>query len=725
MTAEERRTWEKKGFSQDQVREIEEGLAAGLDVGIYAKKQYLAIQMLQIRLGMQDGLPVEVYARPEYDWFQMEEIRLGLAGGIDISKYARSEISYYKMRQVRKGLQAGIDLSAYLKLDAGILRELRKALIARVNIAKYIKQGYDKDQLRWIRRALVEGVDVDPYLNIEFRGVSIEEILLGLEKGLDVGIYARPEFRWRQMREIRLGLEKRGDVSVYADPYYNWRQMREIRLGMENGIDVSAYSNLMYTAIDMRRIRLRMEESDGAYLPPKRDSAPEEFTDFVITLGEGEMEAYFLPDEGRRFTRQKVMEALRRRGICHGIIEEALKQIVAGSDKPVLIAKATEPTAGKDGWYEFFFRTENTWVPAILSDGSVDYQNSKWFEMVYRGQKIAFYHDAEEGEPGYTVTGKRIQPRKGKEMSILYGKGFTLLPDQKTYVADMDGKIEYRGGRIEITRVLKLEELTIATGKMDFEGSIYVKGNVGSGVHIKASEDIVVDGYIEAATLECDGNVVVGRGMNGAGNGVIRAGKDVKGGFFEAVTIYAGHNIQGNYCMNSNLYAEGRVDINGSGALVGGLTCAVRGLSAFHVGNRAGIATTVKLGFNEVLFRHQRELEDKIWETEKELRIFRNACEDFKRKYPPEVRNAMEMYLKIENAIFTKEQQLKSLSEQKAKVDEMFRQVADVKMVVRDNLYEGVIVQVNGTGYEAKNMQRVTIKKVKGKVGAYTNPKQW
>lgn len=49
MTKKIHKEWEGKGFTKDQINEIEEGLRA--------------------------GLPVELYARPEYDWFQMEEIR--------------------------------------------------------------------------------------------------------------------------------------------------------------------------------------------------------------------------------------------------------------------------------------------------------------------------------------------------------------------------------------------------------------------------------------------------------------------------------------------------------------------------------------------------------------------------------------------------------------------------------------------------------------------------
>ncbi len=736
MTQEERQKWEEQGFSQDQIFEIEEGQAAGLNTDIYAHKNYYAIQMRQIRFGILENLPVELYASPEYDWFQMEEIRQGLMRGVDTTKYASPDIPYDKMRQVRKGLQSGIDLSPYLKMDAGILRELRKAMLSRVNIVKYIKQGYITDQLRQIRKALKNELNIEPYLNKEFVGASIAEISTGLLHGVDVSVYARMDFAWQQMREIRLGLEKRADVSLYANPFYDWQQMREIRLGLENGINVAGYKSLMYTAKEMRRRRLSMEAGErefwdtgdtetfgtGVYAGDDIAYKVEEFSDFVITISEDEMEAYFLLSSDRKVTRPEIIGALRRKGVCKGIIEESVDQLMKGCDQLLLIAKGIEPTAGEDGWYEYFFKTKDEWIPTLLPDGSVDYQNSQWFEMVYRGQKIAYYHEAGKGEQGFTVTGKPLEPRKGKEQNVIFGKGFILLPDKKTYVADIDGHIEMKKGKVEISNMLVIDDMTIATGKVDFEGAIYIRGTVGSGVNIKASGDIIIDGFIEAANIESGGSVILRQGMNGGGTGVIRAKKDVKGGFFEAVTIYAAGNIQGNYCMNSNLYAEGRVDINGAnGTLVGGLTCAIDGLSAYHIGNRVGITTTLKVGYNILMRRRQHELEEKLREVEKELSIFNNACDDFKRKYPPEVRNVMEMFLKIEDAIFTKEKEKDSLLGRQRVLDDMFRRTAEAKVSVRGCFFEGVTVEINEAKWKSKEVKNVTLKNIQGRITLYEN----
>lgn len=716
-----------QGFRPNQLEEIEEGIQAGVDVSIYAKKEYYAIQMRQILLGLMDNLPVEKYADPKYDWFQMEEIREGLKAGLNVDCYASPEIPYDTMRQIRKGLLSGINLSRYRNMDAGVLREFRKALVSNVNIVKYIKEGYDTEQLNEIRRALKHGVDIDPYLKKEFLGAAISEIRKGLEKGLDVSCYAKIQFGWQQMREIRLGLEYRIDANVYMNPYYSWDQMREIRLGLQQGLDVESYKSLMYTATDMKRKRLLLQGEEESQEPlfQEEEAEEEEQTAFVVTISKDEMEAYIvIEDSSKKLTRDMIVKELKKAGILHGLLEDRIKALAKGvlRKSPVLVARGKPPEDGKNGYYEYFFRTKEELTPKLLKDGSVDYQNTEWFEIVEKGQKVAFYHSAEMGSDGHTVLGNPIHAKKGKEMGLLAGKGFVLLPDQKTYLAAEAGKVELNNGRLEITRLLILEEMTIATGKVDFDGSVYIKGHIGSGVMVRASEDIMVDGSVEAANIECGGNVILRCGINASGNGSIRAGKNVTARFFEAAAVYAEGNIQANSAMNSQLYAEGEIIINGaSGTLMGGIAYANKGLKAYNVGNYVGLPTCIKLGVYEKLLQQQRQIEEEMLEVQKEMTILQNGYVDFRKKYPPEVRNTMEIYIKVEKAIYTKEKQLDKLMFSNMEIMKKMQSTEDVKAIVRGTLFHGVMLEIGGIRWSSKSLQNVTLRKVNGRIAIYSN----
>lgn len=712
-----RKKYEKEGFSKDQIDEIEIGIQKGLKVSHYAKKEFLAIQMHQIRLGLEEKLAVNKYASIEYDWLQMEEIRKGLKSGVDVSKFAYPKMSYEVMRQIRKGLEQGIELPYRNGWSAGVLRELRRALLAKVNIIKYIREGYKEEQLREIRKAIEGGIDIDPYISIGYNGACIHEIVEGLESKLDVSIYVKEEYNWQQMREIRLGLKDRVDINYYTNVLYNWQQMREIRLGLEEGLAVDSYATLMYTEREMVKKRnelsasyVQMASEKNEYIEQTLDSKEE--LDFSINISKDEMEAIIVfHTNNRKMDKENLFTNLFKAGITHGIEESAVNLILKGTSPQeyLVIARGTKPEQGTDGSYEFFFRTNLSKKPVILEDGSVDYKNIDWMESVKKNQKIAYYHEAQEGTDGKTVTGKVIPARKGKELKMLSGKGFELLTDRKTYISAKDGKIEYVNDKIMITDMLELDDVTTTTGNIQFDGSVHIRGNIGRGVSINSTKDIIVDGFVEAADLSAQGDIILKKGCNASGGGSINAGKDLMARFLEGARIHTQGSVKINYCMNCDIYAEEKIEV--TGMIAGGVSYAAGGIKAADIGNISGIRTIIRVGEDEEFLKREALLNGKICEVEEELQMLRRATEDFQRKYPVEIRNTNPVYLKLEDAVYTKKMGLEKLTNAKDSMNQYKEKFKDADIEVTRSIYEGSYIEISGATWRAKNVNRVTLRK--------------
>ncbi len=712
-------------FTDDQKQEIEEGILSGVNVETYAKPEYLAIQMREIRLGLVEKLDVSYYASPEYDWFQMEEIRRGLEDKIDVTKYADPGIAFDVMRQIREGLESGLDLSDKKNLSAGVLKEYRLAATEGIDISKYIQAGYSEEQLLEIRQALCKGLDIDPYLQIAHRGSAIHEIALGLEQQLDVSMYADLRMNWQQMREIRLGLEKRLDVAKYQNSLFSWQQMREIRLGMEAGIEVDSYASLMYTSKEMEKRRLQLVAS-CTEMGEINEEEKKEYYDFCLMTDEEDMEAYIiLSEKDSRVSKNHILAALQEKGVTYGIDYDVLDELEknGSSDAIVTVAKGKLPTKGEDAWYEYFFERDVKKKPKLLADGSVDYKNVKWFEVVQKEQKIAYYHAATEGMSGSRVTGESIPGLKGAELPPITGKGFRLLPDQKTYVADTDGKIDYKDGKIEITDMIVVDDLNSASGNVSFNGSVLVRGTIGEGVVVKATKDILVEGFTEAALLEAGGDIILKKGNNAGGKGYIKAGNDVMGNFFENVRVRAGRDIKANYCLNSALYAEGNIEIAGNiGMIAGGTAYAAKGISSHEFGNEAAVPTKITIGREEEFYQKRKAMEQRKNSIERELFLLNNAYQDYQRKYTPEVRNENPLYLKIEDAIYTKNKELEELVQDREALEVEEKKNQNVKVVARGKVYQGVQVTVNGARWNAaRTISGVTMKKKDNAVFVYRN----
>lgn len=696
----------------------------------------------EIEHARQQGLAISCCEDEAYNWLQVKEIRKGLEAGIDTSVYQSPDIPWEKMREIRRGLKIGINLKPYLAFDEGVLRQIRKAKEANVNIIPYIKAGYQAEQLEKIIGTLEKGLDIEPYLTKRFLGVAIREICRGLEEGIDVSLYADPKYNWQQMREIRLGLERHLDVSSYASRFFDARQMQEIRTGLEEGIDVREYAKFMYTATDMKRIREnagRRTEQEAAEAAAKRQTQSMEQAEELLSEGSrqqmelvgisvssDEMEAYIIYDEKlTKMSRADIIKALRRKGIVKGIDEAAITRILSGeveTDKPVLVAQGRPPVKGKDGWYEYFFRTEVARTPKQLEDGSVDYQSVEWFEIVRENQKVVEYHKAQDGVTGYTVKGTLLPALKGKELEILRGSGYRLTDDGNVYIAAMDGRIQLRGTQFVITRMFIFDETTTATGNVDVDGNAYVRGNVGSGTKIKATGDVVIDGFIEGAVIESGANIFLRSGVNASGLGYLRAEGDVAGSFFEAATVWAGGDIRANYSLDSELHAKGRLRLSGEkGSVIGGRADAAKGIAVYKAGNSAGVPTYLHFGVTDEMKRRAQDLEEKIAEINHELEVFRGAYADFYMKYPAEVRNSMELYIKVERAIYTKEKELAELLPEQEKLAEIIKNAGDAVAVIRDTVYEGVQFEANGVTWNARTVSNIRVKRVKNRIAVYPN----
>jgi len=721
MTSKEKEYFLNVGFTNEQIEEISKGKEAGIKTALYANKSFLPIQMRQIRLGLLDHLPVERYARPEFDWFQMEEIRLGLKSGVDVNRYALPEIPYEKMRQLRKGLEAGVNLYSFIRLDAGVMRQIRKARVAGVNILKYINEGYDAQQLNEIRIALEYGVDIDPYLSKEYRAASITQISKGLVRGIDVSAYASLQYGWRQMREIRKGLENQIDIGKYNNPLYSWEQMRVIRHGLMKGIDVDGYRLLRYTASEMRRKRQAIldeyNREQERFLQSQIRSE-----DFQFDFNANDMEAYVtVLTKDKELTRNRLLEIFEENGIRKGILEEAVDYILAkkGYRKAVLVAKGVIPSKGEDGYYEFFFNTDTERKPKVLEDGSVDYQNINWFEMVREGQKLAEYHPAEEGEDGYTVRGTEIKGRKGVEKRILIGQGFSLSEDKRTYTAAIDGMVRLEGDELRVTSHLMLDEINLATGNIQFNGSIHIRGDIGYGTVVRATDDIVIDGTVEAATIESGGSVVLKKGMNSAGRGLIQAERDVVSRFFESAKVIAKGNIEVDKCLNSQLYAGGV--ITSTKVIAGGVAQAEQGFKLNNVGNQAGLHTVLKVRVNQKMWEENRMIKVAIQEGRQELQMLVNSYEEYKAKFPPEVRNQMEVFKKLEKAVYTKSKHLEQFLKLEAEVDESIKNVRDARIQINGHAFEGTVAELQECRWEAENQYNITLKQQDGEIEVINN----
>ena len=271
---------------------------------------------------------------------------------------------------------------------------------------------------------------------------------------------------------------------------------------------------------------------------------------------------------------------------------------------------------GIDGYFDLKFDVNFNKKPTHRPDGTVDYWSIHAIEMVEEGQVIAEYIEPVQGKNGMSVKGKFINAKKGRPLPPITGKGFDRSEDNKTYTANMTGKIEMQNNRILISAVHEVHgDVGLNTGNIDFRGDVIVHGNVPTGAVIKATGTVTVDGTIEGCLIDANKDVIIRGGMLGANKGMIKTRGNLHAKFLEYAVVHAEGMVETDSIINCDINSNDKVYLRGKHAsVVGGIIHAAKGVEAFNFGNALGVKTEVYVGVN--------------WEVKRQLTYHENCIEE-------------------------------------------------------------------------------------------------
>ncbi len=433
----------------------------------------------------------------------------------------------------------------------------------------------------------------------------------------------------------------------------------------------------------------------------------------IVRVTYDEMEAYIKlqePAADETYEVRQLQDALNESGVSTGIMQEKLNRLVEDKiyNSEVIVAKGTRPVDGVDGHYDYNFNANLDRKPKILPDGSVDYWSVHSIEAVVAGQVIAIYHPAIEGRDGVTVKGKVLTAKRGREQMPIKGKGFERMNDNLTYTATMDGKIEMQNDKIMILPVHEVYgNAELAGGNIDFRGDIVIHGNVESGVVIRATGSITVDGIVEACTLEAGKEIILRSGMLGGNKASVKTKSGITAKFFEFTNIECEGDLQADVLMDCNVKCKGQVILDGSrGSIIGGSIHAVRGVRASTLGNEAEKRTEVYVGAGIETYSRLHVLEKKIEVTQQELNKLEEGLKQFdilqKERgvdYTNDPRRTALLRAKIKDTAI-----LASDNEEAKKLRILAEGSREACVSVIHEVYPGVVINIDELKFTLKNI---------------------
>ncbi|MBM3821124.1 MAG: DUF342 domain-containing protein [Acidimicrobiia bacterium] len=333
------------------------------------------------------------------------------------------------------------------------------------------------------------------------------------------------------------------------------------------------------------------------------------------------------PCEGDPVTAAQIDAALKAAGVVAGILPGEIEAALAeGSAVDRVVARGQDVRDGEDATFVSLVPEPEERRPHEDEHGLIDYRDLGQMAAVRAGDPLMRRSPATAGENGYDVSGRVLKAKPGRNtpFSSLI-KGAKVDPaDPDLLRAAITGLPVVGPTGVSVEPVVVLPQVDTSSGHVDFDGSVNVQGDVGSGMRIRATGDVVIGGSTGAARITAGGKVVVKGGVIGGGepdesaddHAVIRCQGSFQASFLEYAQIESPSEILiDDHCMHSTLIAGSRVVVGGTGSkaghIRGGTVSAGTLVKAVTLGSPVGMKTIIRVGLDATLEAGARVVVDR------------------------------------------------------------------------------------------------------------------
>jgi len=371
------------------------------------------------------------------------------------------------------------------------------------------------------------------------------------------------------------------------------------------------------------------------------DPAQEELKpQFQLQISTDNMAAYLrvtpaYPDQIVLF--DDIIEYLTQNEITYGVCEDAIRSFCQNKKfySELICAKGDPPVDGTDGFIEYKFDHDTGLKPKEREDGTVDFRDLGLVKNISKGGVLCQMTPPKPGKDGMNIYNQIVPFVEGRRPTFPSGTNTVISEDGLSLLANVDGCIEFTKSTVNVSDVFIVRgDVDSASGNINAVGSVIVQGDVVEGFFVKAGKDISIRGMAEGATIEAKGTISISNGMNGMGKGILRAGGNVVGKYFENAIIFSDNDIYADVLMNCKVTVGGSIVLKGHKALmIGGSYQAAQKIFAKTIGSSSRTVTSVSISSKELTDMLVADKEEGTAELENELLKAQTALKDFQEQF--------------------------------------------------------------------------------------------
>ena len=469
--------------------------------------------------------------------------------------------------------------------------------------------------------------------------------------------------------------------------------------------------NFIFDLAELNKKVLALSQNGGAFLLDNKKHYPEREM-LTVRVSEDKMNAYvrFYPPstDGTLLTKEDILADLNSAKITFGVDKSAIDKYIANREylTDFIFATGKPVRHGSDASIEYYFNTDLKARPTLKEDGSVDFFNLNTVNHIKEGDLLAKLTPEDAGDVGTNVFGEKIKPRDVKHLKLKYGHNIRISEDHTMIYSEVSGHVNLFDDKVFVSNVFETENIDNSTGDINYDGSVKINGNVNSNFSVRAKGNIEVSGVVEAAYIEADGDVIIAKGINGMGKGIIRAGGNVIVKYVENAEIFAGGYVETEAVMHSKISAGTEINVvSKKGFISGSSVSATQCISVKSLGSQMGGDTVVELGIDPYKRERYNNLRSKIDSEQKAIAQLQPVVVAFAQKLkqgvklsPEQMKSLQEMSGKLN---ILKESFENDVEEFEDLEDNMIVDT-DAKIVVKDTVFAGTKIIISDSSLVVK-----------------------
>lgn len=518
--------------------------------------------------------------------------------------------------------------------------------------------------------------------------------------------------------------EEQGNVEIcihdFAPPLlkepdvkrlFSMSEFRECHFFPDNVADVLA---VMPEKLDLESAPETFEEPMCFVIAQMRDALLE------IEMDETAMEVSAhctVQEGGEGISLESIVRKLKELGAVKGIDKDAIRAFHdrAQKERPGIsfaevIAKGKPTGEGTESSFEYLVTPlqDRVLTPQKREDGTIDMHELGDIDSVEKGDVLMRRTPSQSGENGFTVRGDVLVSSAPDNVPFNVGDGTCTSPDDANLLIATRRGIPLKSNNgISVSEMLVLKNVDLTTGNVEYDGSIMVSGNVKGGMLVKATKDVIINGFVESGMVDAGGNIVVQQGVIGREidedgdldkdhfTSQLIAKNDISARYAQSAYMEAGRDIAVvSQLLHCHVKADHGVYVGDKGQkkskLVGGIIKAGKEVSSGEIGSPSNATMVLDLSHKLLAITEELRSVRKDNAVKKELiQGLREALEELKAQKPtPEL---IRHCKKIVNTISIVKEDLVSINLNEQSLNMNLNKLRDgIRVTVYGRLYPGV-----------------------------------